>query len=333
MATDEYIWDLVLHEAAAGGALDLEYLNDDRQLYGSSFGKATPTVPSIDNLFTDYLLDDLFSFDNDVIPSYKPAGNETIVATDILPEDVGDLAAGIFYTDSFVLDNVCKVASPAAVTAVYETPIPDQFTSYTLKPEFVASSPDHLQYVADNSQSYAHVTSPAESPEFDFEIPAPIAFPDFTPDMLSRLLASLTQVECDGEEMTSSFCDEGVYMMTEDSANSSEMEDDGAETDSESIISEVISPRGGGRGRGSSKVAGGARGGDRKKRKMQQNRVAAYRYRQKKKAEQDASFAERDGLEKRNSHLKTKVQQMTQEISYLRGLMADMVKVRSAVKQ
>lgn len=325
MATDEYIWDLVLQEAAAGGQFDLEYLNDDRQLHGSSFGKPTP---SIDSLFHDSLLDNIISFDNDVSPSYKSSGNETIVATDFLPEDVEDLATSIFYTDSFILDNVCNDSSPAAITD-YETPVQDQFTSYTLKPEFVASMPDHLQFVSDCSQSYAPASSPVESAVPDFEITLPIAFPDFTPELLNQLLASLTQVECNDEETTSSFCDESIYMQTEDSANSSEMDDDAAETDSESYISEAISPRGSNK----AKAAGGARSTDRKKRKMQQNRVAAYRYRQKKKAEQDASLAEYEGLEKRNATLKTKVQQMTQEIAYLRGLMADMVKVRSAVKQ
>lgn len=62
MATDEYIWDLVLQEAAAGGQFDLEYLNDDRQLHGSSLGKATPTVPSIDNLFHDSKLFKVFIY-------------------------------------------------------------------------------------------------------------------------------------------------------------------------------------------------------------------------------------------------------------------------------
>lgn len=67
---------------------------------------------------------------------------------------------------------------------------------------------------------------------------------------------------------------------------------------------------------------------DRKQRKKQQNKDAATRYRQKKKAEQDAINAEFDSLMEHNTELKEQVDQMTKEIQYLKNLMADVYRAK-----
>lgn len=67
---------------------------------------------------------------------------------------------------------------------------------------------------------------------------------------------------------------------------------------------------------------------DRKLRKKQQNKDAATRYRQKKKAEQDIVNNELNALESRNTNLKNKVSQMTNEIQYLKNLLLDVQKAR-----
>jgi cyclic AMP-dependent transcription factor ATF-4 len=72
----------------------------------------------------------------------------------------------------------------------------------------------------------------------------------------------------------------------------------------------------------------GAKPLDRRQRKKQQNKDAATRYRQKKKAEQDAISAEFDSLMERNTELKEQVDQMTKEIQYLKNLMADVYRAK-----
>ncbi|XP_047428210.1 activating transcription factor 4b [Mugil cephalus] len=62
---------------------------------------------------------------------------------------------------------------------------------------------------------------------------------------------------------------------------------------------------------------------DRKQKKMEQNKTAATRYRQKKRAEQDALLEEHSVLERRNVELVEKVQSMTREIEYLKELMEE----------
>lgn len=78
----------------------------------------------------------------------------------------------------------------------------------------------------------------------------------------------------------------------------------------------------------SSKGASAAKLTDRKQRKKQQNRDAALKYRQKKKAETNTTEAEYDVLEQRNTELKDKCDQMTREIKYLKDLMADVYHAR-----
>ena len=67
---------------------------------------------------------------------------------------------------------------------------------------------------------------------------------------------------------------------------------------------------------------------DRKLRKKQQNKDAATRYRQKKKAEMDLNHTEVETLENKNIDLRNKVEQMTNEIQYLKNLFADVHKAR-----
>lgn len=71
---------------------------------------------------------------------------------------------------------------------------------------------------------------------------------------------------------------------------------------------------------------------ERKSRKKQQNKDAATRYRQKKKVEAGSIHSECDTLEKRNTELKEKVDQMTREIKYLKDLMADVFKRKGLIK-
>lgn len=67
---------------------------------------------------------------------------------------------------------------------------------------------------------------------------------------------------------------------------------------------------------------------DKKLRKKVQNKSAALRYRQKKKSEQTILDEQFEALETRNKELKDKVSGMTQEINYLKTLMADVIKAR-----
>ena len=71
---------------------------------------------------------------------------------------------------------------------------------------------------------------------------------------------------------------------------------------------------------------------ERKSRKKQQNKDAATRYRQKKKVEATGVYSECETLEKRNTELKEKVDQMTKEIKYLKDLMADVFKRKGLIK-
>lgn len=67
---------------------------------------------------------------------------------------------------------------------------------------------------------------------------------------------------------------------------------------------------------------------ERKQRKKQQNKDAATRYRQKKKAEQGNINEECDILEARNTVLHDQVDSMTKEINYLKDLLAEVYAAR-----
>jgi mannitol/fructose-specific phosphotransferase system IIA component len=62
---------------------------------------------------------------------------------------------------------------------------------------------------------------------------------------------------------------------------------------------------------------------ERRQRKKEQNKTAALRYRHKKRNEQGSVLSEYDELEKKNIELKTKVTEMTKEVDYLKGLIAE----------
>ncbi|KAM9746310.1 activating transcription factor 4b [Menidia menidia] len=62
---------------------------------------------------------------------------------------------------------------------------------------------------------------------------------------------------------------------------------------------------------------------DKKHKKMEQNKTAATRYRQKKRAEQDALLVEHAQLEKKNVELTEKAESMAREIEYLKELMEE----------
>lgn len=67
---------------------------------------------------------------------------------------------------------------------------------------------------------------------------------------------------------------------------------------------------------------------DKKTKKMEQNKTAATRYRQKKKAEQDAVLSEYAILERKNMELTEKAESMTREIEYLKELMEEVRQAR-----
>ncbi|XP_029997024.1 activating transcription factor 4b [Sphaeramia orbicularis] len=62
---------------------------------------------------------------------------------------------------------------------------------------------------------------------------------------------------------------------------------------------------------------------DKKLKKMEQNKTAATRYRQKKRAEQEALLSEHTVLERKNMELKEKAESMAREIEYLKELMEE----------
>lgn len=67
---------------------------------------------------------------------------------------------------------------------------------------------------------------------------------------------------------------------------------------------------------------------DKKQKKMEQNKTAATRYRQKKKAEQDTLLEEYARLERKNVELTEKVESMAREIEYLKELMEEVRQTR-----
>ena len=68
---------------------------------------------------------------------------------------------------------------------------------------------------------------------------------------------------------------------------------------------------------------------EKKLKKMEQNKTAATRYRQKKRVEQDLLKTECDELEKRNHELMEKAESISREIQYLKDLMEEVRKRRS----
>jgi len=62
---------------------------------------------------------------------------------------------------------------------------------------------------------------------------------------------------------------------------------------------------------------------ERRERKREQNKTAASKYRQRKRAEQGNFLSEHDVLEKRNGELKSRVDELTREINYLKGLISE----------
>ncbi|CAI9619059.1 unnamed protein product [Staurois parvus] len=68
---------------------------------------------------------------------------------------------------------------------------------------------------------------------------------------------------------------------------------------------------------------------DKKKKKMEQNKTAATRYRQKKKAEQEAISEQCRELEQRNDSLTEKADSLAKEIQYLKDLIEEVRKAKS----
>lgn len=71
---------------------------------------------------------------------------------------------------------------------------------------------------------------------------------------------------------------------------------------------------------------------DRRSRKKEQNKNAATRYRQKKKAEIEDLLNEEQQMRERNSKLGDKCSDLQREIRYLKGLMRDLFKAKGLIK-
>ncbi|CAH2242809.1 jg3987, partial [Pararge aegeria aegeria] len=71
---------------------------------------------------------------------------------------------------------------------------------------------------------------------------------------------------------------------------------------------------------------------DRRSRKKEQNKNAATRYRQKKKAEIEVLLGEELNLRKRHTDLGDKCSDLQREIRYLKGLMRDLFKAKGLIK-
>lgn len=76
------------------------------------------------------------------------------------------------------------------------------------------------------------------------------------------------------------------------------------------------------------KSVSGAPKVEKKLKKMEQNKTAATRYRQKKRVEQEQLGTELEGLEKRNHELTEKAESISREIQYLKDLMEEVRKRR-----
>lgn len=75
-------------------------------------------------------------------------------------------------------------------------------------------------------------------------------------------------------------------------------------------------------------VSGAPKVVEKKMKKMEQNKTAATRYRQKKRVEQELLGTELEGLEKRNHELTEKAESISREIQYLKDLMEEVRKHR-----
>ncbi|MEQ2257973.1 hypothetical protein XENORESO_020920 [Xenotaenia resolanae] len=73
-------------------------------------------------------------------------------------------------------------------------------------------------------------------------------------------------------------------------------------------------------------VSGAPKVVEKKMKKMEQNKTAATRYRQKKRVEQEQLSSECEELEKRNNELKEKAESINREIQYLKDLMEEVRK-------
>lgn len=71
---------------------------------------------------------------------------------------------------------------------------------------------------------------------------------------------------------------------------------------------------------------------DRRSRKKEQNKNAATRYRQKKKAEIEVLLNEEQALRQRHNDLGDKCSDLQREIRYLKGLMRDLFKAKGLIK-
>ncbi|XP_041838839.1 cyclic AMP-dependent transcription factor ATF-4 [Melanotaenia boesemani] len=76
------------------------------------------------------------------------------------------------------------------------------------------------------------------------------------------------------------------------------------------------------------KSVSGAPKVEKKLKKMEQNKTAATRYRQKKRVEHELLNTEMEGLEKKNHELKEKAESISREIQYLKDLMEEVRKHR-----
>nr|CAD7202775.1 unnamed protein product [Timema douglasi] len=93
-----------------------------------------------------------------------------------------------------------------------------------------------------------------------------------------------------------------------------------------------IKVTGGGRKRGGAKPYSRGAPEEKKLRKKEQNKNAATRYRQKKRAEVEVIVSEEKGLEDINKELTANVSELQREIKYLKNLMRDAFRRRGLIK-
>lgn len=103
-----------------------------------------------------------------------------------------------------------------------------------------------------------------------------------------------------------------------------------ADMDDEDPTSVQITPQKRSRAKPKLKTVGDV--STKKSKKRDQNKLAATRYRQKKRMEADVLIGEQDKLEEVNKALRDKVDSLSREIKYLKDLMAEVYKVKGELK-
>ncbi|XP_030053589.1 cyclic AMP-dependent transcription factor ATF-5 [Microcaecilia unicolor] len=177
-------------------------------------------------------------------------------------------------------------------------------------------------------------TPPSQEAHFHFTVPEPALggrlgeFQTFVPDAVSSASASLETLDSGGLELLNLYCDVPREYPREDLQNLgiSNVSDPPAQSKRGSRPTPYERP--------TNVTLGGPAAppqqkSDRKQKKRDQNKTAALRYRQRKRAEYDALDEECQNLEVRNRELKEKSDSIEREIQYVKDLLIEVYKARS----